>query len=66
MVPTSGGSSTGRPASAPSKRRPGKSYRPNKKASGTPIKAESTTETSEIQTLFQSASSSERLLKKRA
>ncbi len=66
MVPTSGGSSTGMAASAPRMRRPGKSRRAKRKASGTPTAAASATDASEIHTLFHSASRSDRLPTKRA
>ncbi|HEX5724346.1 MAG TPA: hypothetical protein VFX98_02705 [Longimicrobiaceae bacterium] len=52
-------------ASAPSTRRPGKSRRAKRKASGTPISAESATLAAEIHTLAQSAARSDPLAKKR-
>jgi hypothetical protein len=65
ITPTSGGSRTGSDTSAPSTRRPGKSRRANRNASGTPTRAEKSTLAIEIQTLFQSARNSEELLAKR-
>ncbi len=64
MTPTSGGSSTGIAASAPRARRPGNSYPANRKARGTPTSAESATVASEIQTLDQSARSSDSVRRK--
>ena len=55
MTPTSGGSTTGRATSPPKSRRPGNSYRVNRKASGTPSSADNTTVTAEIQIDPQSA-----------
>ncbi len=64
MVPTSGGSRTGSAARAPKNARPGKSYRKNRNASGTPITAESATLLILIQMLAHRASSSARVWKK--
>ena len=58
MTPTSGGSAAGNVATARSRRRPGNSKRPSRKASGTPIASDANTDATEITMLVRSASRS--------